>query len=54
MARMGKYLNFEFEVVNTFKVMTTQGRLLYGHLHQFPGRKGEFTIQRLISWPHSK
>ena len=54
MARMGKYPNFEFEVVNAFKVMITQGRLPYGHLHQFHGRKGEFTIQRLTSWPHSK
>ena len=49
MAHMGKYPNFEFEVLNAFKVMITQGRLLYGHLHQFPGRKGEFPIQRLTS-----
>ena len=31
--------------------MSTQGRLLYGHLHQFPGCKDEFTIQHLTLWP---
>ena len=54
MACMAKYPNFKFEVINTSRVMITQGKLQYVHLSQFPGRKGEFAIQCLISWPHSK
>ena len=34
--------------------MITQGSLLYGRLYQFPGHKGNLTIQHLTSWPHSK
>ena len=34
--------------------MITQGKFQYVRLHQFPSHKGHFTIQSLISWPHSK
>ena len=39
MARMAKYPNFKFEVLNTSRVMITQGKLQYVHLSQFPGHK---------------
>ena len=54
LVHMAKYPNFKFEVLNTSRVMTTQGKPQYVHLSQFPGHKGEFTIQCLIPRPHSK
>ena len=37
MACTAKYPYFKFEVLNAFRVMITQGRLLHGLLYQFPG-----------------
>ena len=54
MACTAKCPNFKFEVLNAFRVMITQGRLLQGLLYQFPGSKDKYNIQCLASWPHSK
>ena len=50
------FIQLVLGLINVRQLMfgITQGKLQYVHLSQFPDHKSEFTVQCLISWPHSR